>query len=128
MRYQLPNHINFIKIPRVDFFVSFLNVKLVKNLSYRDSAYKQQFYECVNCDLTAQSEAVTSNCKQNKCLGHFCVYATQRMFGVTGTNGGSQTLIHEKQGCINVSDNTQVCVNSFFEKFFSYKWDALING
>lgn len=74
----------------------------------------QKFYECVNCDLTAEDSSVTSSCKQNRCMGHFCIYATQRLLissaSARGNGVGSPThaILHEKQGCINVTDSHQV--------------------
>ena len=76
-------------------------------------------YECVSCDISSEDPALTSNCRQNRCIGQFCVYATQRVFlgsvsqswargnglAVSGGNGpGQQAMMHEKQGCLNVTD------------------------
>uniref|UniRef100_A0A183BJV8 Neuroendocrine convertase 2 n=2 Tax=Globodera pallida TaxID=36090 RepID=A0A183BJV8_GLOPA len=37
-------------------------------------------FECISCDMSSEDAAMTSNCRQNRCWGHFCVYATQRVF------------------------------------------------
>lgn len=70
-------------------------------------------YECVNCDLTAEDNSMTSNCKSSRCYGHYCVYATQRVVLNTVAAGGSglpSAIIHEKQGCMNVTDAAQVFI------------------
>lgn len=63
---------------------------------------QQQFFDCVSCDLSSDDmAATTSNCRQNRCRGQFCVYAAQRVFigGAVGagsfstmTNGGDKGL------------------------------------
>uniref|UniRef100_A0A915D2G6 Protein quiver n=1 Tax=Ditylenchus dipsaci TaxID=166011 RepID=A0A915D2G6_9BILA len=93
--------------------------------SYGHNRYAAM-YECTNCDVTAEDIAVTSSCKQNRCTGHFCVYATQRIFASSAGGGTSgpraisgqhnAPIIHVKQGCINVTDNSHIQLGC------SHKW------
>ncbi|KAI1720519.1 hypothetical protein DdX_04754 [Ditylenchus destructor] len=81
--------------------------------SLRRHELAHELHECVNCDLTAEENALTSSCKQNRCVGHYCIYATQRLYvGSAGSGsraaGPAHAIIHEKQGCINVTDISQV--------------------
>lgn len=67
------------------------------------------YRSCVNCDVNSQDGAtVTSSCKQNRCIGHFCTYVSQRH--LTYGMGRSSTVqtVSEKQGCINVTDSSLV--------------------
>ena len=87
-------------------------------------------HECVSCDLSSEDTALTSNCRQNRCHGQFCVYAAQRVFnngGVHGFNGGGvqstsgaggggSAIMHEKRGCMNVSEP------SFVQLGCAHKW------
>ncbi|CAK5073308.1 unnamed protein product [Meloidogyne enterolobii] len=85
-------------------------------------------YECINCDMSAEDvpSSMTSGCRQNKCKGHFCVYAAQRIFSNNwstnrnGNNNGQQTSpspkMHEKRGCINVTTPT------FVQLGCTHKW------
>nr|CAD2204458.1 unnamed protein product [Meloidogyne enterolobii] len=86
-------------------------------------------YECINCDMSAEdvSSSMTSGCRQNKCKGHFCVYAAQRIFSNNwstnrnGNNNGQQNSLnspkmHEKRGCINVTTPT------FVQLGCTHKW------
>ncbi|CAK5024267.1 unnamed protein product [Meloidogyne enterolobii] len=86
-------------------------------------------YECINCDMSAEdvSSPMTSGCRQNKCRGHFCVYAAQRIFSNNwstnrnGNNNGQQNSLnspkmHEKRGCINVTTPT------FVQLGCTHKW------
>ncbi|CAK5024281.1 unnamed protein product [Meloidogyne enterolobii] len=85
-------------------------------------------YECINCEMSAEdvSSSMTSGCRQNKCKGHFCVYAAQRIFSNNwstnrnGNNNGQQTSpspkMHEKRGCINVTTPT------FVQLGCTHKW------
>ncbi|KAE9548131.1 hypothetical protein FO519_008661 [Halicephalobus sp. NKZ332] len=79
---------------------------------------KVPLHTCVSCDITAQDNAMTSSCKQQHCVGHYCTLATQRII-LGGNNGpriGAQAIIHEKQGCINVTDNLKIQLGC------SHKW------
>ncbi|TKR60416.1 hypothetical protein L596_027668 [Steinernema carpocapsae] len=70
--------------------------------------------KCVNCEVAAQDNVVTSSCKQNTCYGHYCTYATQRVVL------GIQATINEKQGCINVTDHSQIqlgCTHRWTDEF-----------
>uniref|UniRef100_A0A914KW87 Uncharacterized protein n=1 Tax=Meloidogyne incognita TaxID=6306 RepID=A0A914KW87_MELIC len=73
------------------------------------------------------SSSMTSGCRQNKCKGHFCVYAAQRIFSNNwstnrnGNNNGQQNSLnspkmHEKRGCINVTTPT------FVQLGCTHKW------
>ncbi|KAL7073825.1 hypothetical protein ACQ4LE_007660 [Meloidogyne hapla] len=85
-------------------------------------------YECINCDMSAEdvSSSMTSGCRQNKCKGHFCVYAAQRIFSNNwssnrnGNNGQQNSptspKMHEKRGCINVTTPT------FVQLGCTHKW------
>ncbi|KAL3079401.1 hypothetical protein niasHT_036390 [Heterodera trifolii] len=92
-------------------------------------------FECVSCDMSSEDAAMTSNCRQNRCWGHFCVYATQRVFvggsfqslGWSGASAGpqgngavgtQQAMMHERQGCMNTSERT------FVQLGCSHKWVA----
>uniref|UniRef100_A0A914HKI4 Uncharacterized protein n=1 Tax=Globodera rostochiensis TaxID=31243 RepID=A0A914HKI4_GLORO len=92
-------------------------------------------FECISCDMSSEDAAMTSNCRQNRCWGHFCVYATQRVFvggsfqslGWSGASaalqgngavGAQQAMMHERQGCMNASER------SFVQLGCSHKWVA----
>ncbi|ETN85099.1 hypothetical protein NECAME_06565 [Necator americanus] len=64
---------------------------------------------CVNCELNSHDgTSVTSSCKQNRCRGHFCTYASQRHLSHGMGRTATVQIVTEKQGCINVSDSSQV--------------------
>ena len=68
------------------------------------------YHKCISCDTTAQDNAMTTGCKQQQCMGHFCTLATQRI--VSAPNVGRMSVhaqINEKQGCINVTGHHKVC-------------------
>lgn len=72
------------------------------------SLYQEpKLYSCTSCDITSQDHAMTSSCKQQQCKGHFCTYTAQRIM-VNSKMGPPQGIIHEKQGCINVTDDSKV--------------------
>nr|CAD2148066.1 unnamed protein product [Meloidogyne enterolobii] len=68
-------------------------------------------YECINCDMSAEdvSSSMTSGCRQNKCKGHFCVYAAQRIFSNNwstnrnGNNNGQQNSLNSQKCTKNVA-------------------------
>ncbi|PAV76264.1 hypothetical protein WR25_02183 [Diploscapter pachys] len=68
---------------------------------------------CYNCELNSQDASVTSSCKQNRCLGHFCTYVSQRTYASAQNRAGNLQSISERQGCMNVSDSTQVQLGCF---------------
>ncbi|KAF7638510.1 hypothetical protein Mgra_00002188 [Meloidogyne graminicola] len=87
-------------------------------------------YDCINCDMSTEdiSSSMTSNCRQNKCKGQFCVYAAQRIFSNNwssnrnGNNGQQQNSqntakMNEKRGCINITAPT-----SFVQFGCTHKW------
>lgn len=69
---------------------------------------------------------MTSSCKHNRCVGHFCTYATQRIVISNGYRFGTQAILHEKQGCINVTDAAQVGRQS--SGFYEYERILLRGG
>lgn len=77
---------------------------------------------CYNCDtntMDAASMSHTTNCRSNRCLGHYCTYAAVRHTSKTAM--GRSNVIHavnELQGCMNVSDKTQIQLGC------SRKWTA----
>jgi len=86
-------------------------------ITYNYVTSRVPLHTCVSCDTTAQDNAMTSSCKQQHCVGHYCTLATQRI--ILGNNGpriGAQAIIHEKQGCINVTDNLKIQLGC------SHKW------
>lgn len=76
------------------------------SLSYPEQ--KPKLHNCISCDVTAQNHAMTSACKQNQCVGHYCTFTTQRVVVGMGGRIGPQAILHEKQGCLNVTDHRQV--------------------
>ncbi|CAD5232261.1 unnamed protein product [Bursaphelenchus xylophilus] len=76
---------------------------------------KPELHRCTSCDVTAQNNAMTSACKQNQCIGHYCTFTTQRVVVGMGRMG-TQSMIHEKQGCLNVTDHNQIQMGC------SHKW------
>lgn len=68
------------------------------------------FRTCVNCEINSHdgTSSVTSSCKQNKCTGHFCTYVAQRHITQNMGRSGTIQILSEKQGCINVTDSSQV--------------------
>jgi hypothetical protein len=68
-----------------------------------------KIHECISCDVASHDSTVTSGCKQNKCYGHYCTFTTQRIV-ISGFTQrmASQAIIHEKQGCINVTNHKEV--------------------
>ncbi|KAI6185323.1 hypothetical protein M3Y98_00010300 [Aphelenchoides besseyi] len=68
-------------------------------------------YQCVSCDVSTQENSVTSSCRQNKCYGHYCTFTTQRiLLGSPNLGLNTPTIIHEKQGCLNVTDRRHVLI------------------
>uniref|UniRef100_A0A0K0EQ88 Activin_recp domain-containing protein n=1 Tax=Strongyloides stercoralis TaxID=6248 RepID=A0A0K0EQ88_STRER len=66
-------------------------------------------YECVLCDVTSHDSKMTSNCKQNRCIGNFCTYGIHRVVSHDGNLLiGTMQRITERQGCINVTDHSQI--------------------
>jgi hypothetical protein len=91
-------------------------LKLRSVVTHGPTEAASQLFSCVSCDILAQENTMTSACKQNRCLGHFCTYATQRIVISSGFRFGTQAILHEKQGCINVTDGTQIqlgCTHKF---------------
>uniref|UniRef100_A0A914BWH5 Uncharacterized protein n=1 Tax=Acrobeloides nanus TaxID=290746 RepID=A0A914BWH5_9BILA len=80
-----------------------------RSLPYQNPYQEPKFYNCVSCDVTSQDSTMTSACKQHTCKGHFCTYAAQRIV-INGMYSklGPQAIIHEKQGCINVTDSHKI--------------------
>ncbi|KAK0410644.1 hypothetical protein QR680_005251 [Steinernema hermaphroditum] len=78
------------------------------------SPQSRPLQKCVSCDVSAQDNVVTPSCKQHTCIGHYCTYATQRVVL------GIQATINEKQGCINVTDHSQIqlgCTHKWMDEF-----------
>ncbi|KAI6190181.1 hypothetical protein M3Y97_00088900 [Aphelenchoides bicaudatus] len=73
--------------------------------------------KCISCDVSTQDSSVTTACRQNSCMGHFCTYTSQRyIFTSFGQRSAAQAVIHEKQGCVNVTDPRNVkygCVHKW---------------
>ncbi|CAD6193881.1 unnamed protein product [Caenorhabditis auriculariae] len=66
-------------------------------------------YNCINCEMNTQDAgSVTSSCKQNRCKGHYCTYASQRHFNKASTRASTLVSMNELQGCLNVSDSGQL--------------------
>ncbi|RCN29536.1 hypothetical protein ANCCAN_24703 [Ancylostoma caninum] len=64
---------------------------------------------CVNCEINSHDGgSVTASCKQSKCYGHFCTYVSQRHLSHGIGRSGTVQVVTEKQGCINVTDSSQV--------------------
>uniref|UniRef100_A0A0N5BN88 Activin_recp domain-containing protein n=1 Tax=Strongyloides papillosus TaxID=174720 RepID=A0A0N5BN88_STREA len=66
-------------------------------------------YQCVLCEVTSHEPKMTSNCKQNRCIGNFCTYGIHRIISHDGNAlSGTIQRITERQGCINVTDHSQI--------------------
>uniref|UniRef100_A0A915PLZ0 Uncharacterized protein n=1 Tax=Setaria digitata TaxID=48799 RepID=A0A915PLZ0_9BILA len=85
-------------------------------LSTKENEFSSQLHKCVNCELSMQDARVAASCKHNHCMGHYCTYATQRL--ITGSKQYRQqmSLLNERQGCINVTDNHHIQLGC------SHKW------
>ncbi|KJH50183.1 hypothetical protein DICVIV_03691 [Dictyocaulus viviparus] len=67
------------------------------------------YRSCVNCEINSHDGAsITSSCKQNRCIGHFCTYASQRHLTYGIGRSTTVQIVSEKQGCINVTDSSLV--------------------
>uniref|UniRef100_A0A7E4UXD5 Activin_recp domain-containing protein n=1 Tax=Panagrellus redivivus TaxID=6233 RepID=A0A7E4UXD5_PANRE len=89
-----------------------------RSVSHNRIADRLPLHKCVSCDTTSQADTMTSACKQNHCHGHFCTLATKRFVkaGNTAMRYGLQSIIHEQQGCINVTDTHKIQLGC------SHKW------
>lgn len=67
-------------------------------------------HKCISCDVSTHDSSITTSCRQNSCFGNYCSYISQRFLvsGGLGQRAPSQTIIHEKQGCVNVTDHRYV--------------------
>uniref|UniRef100_A0A0N4ZQG7 Activin_recp domain-containing protein n=1 Tax=Parastrongyloides trichosuri TaxID=131310 RepID=A0A0N4ZQG7_PARTI len=66
-------------------------------------------YQCILCDVTSHDAKMTSNCKQNRCVGNYCTYGIHRVIGHDSNSmSGVLQRITERQGCINVTDHSQI--------------------
>ncbi|EYB83100.1 hypothetical protein Y032_0342g3015 [Ancylostoma ceylanicum] len=83
--------------------------KLRRSKPHNASDHTIPLRACVNCEINTHDGApVTSSCKQSKCYGHFCTYASQRHLSHGMGRSGTVQIVTEKQGCINVTDSSQV--------------------
>ncbi|CAB3398114.1 unnamed protein product [Caenorhabditis bovis] len=66
---------------------------------------------CYNCEVNTMDPtavSMTSSCRSNRCMGHYCTYAAQRHFNNNGGRMNTIRSVSELQGCMNVSDSTHV--------------------
>ncbi|KAM3717797.1 hypothetical protein ACO02O_01814 [Dirofilaria immitis] len=84
--------------------------------SRENNDFPSELHKCINCELSTQDARITASCKQNQCIGHYCTYATQRLFFGTKQFQQRKSLLNERQGCINVTDNHHIQLGC------SHKW------
>ncbi|KAL3984617.1 hypothetical protein ACH3XW_35265 [Acanthocheilonema viteae] len=82
----------------------------------KESNFPSELHRCVNCELSTQDIRMTASCKQNQCMGHYCTFATQRLFLGTKQYRQQKSILNERQGCINVTDNHHIQLGC------SHKW------
>ncbi|CAI2355321.1 unnamed protein product [Caenorhabditis sp. 36 PRJEB53466] len=83
-----------------------------RSLALSATDYTLPLQTCYNCETNTQDAAAmshTTNCRSNRCVGHYCTYAAQRH--TSRNNMGRTNLVHavsELQGCMNVSDKSHI--------------------
>lgn len=83
-----------------------------RSLTLSATDYTLPLQTCYNCETNTQDATAmshTTNCRSNRCLGHYCTYAAQRH--TSKSSMGRSNLVHavsELQGCMNVSDKTHI--------------------
>ncbi|UMM32931.1 hypothetical protein L5515_006581 [Caenorhabditis briggsae] len=83
-----------------------------RSLTLSATDYTLPLQTCYNCETNTQdatSMSHTTNCRSNRCLGHYCTYAAQRH--TSKSSMGRSNMVHavsELQGCMNVSDKSHI--------------------
>lgn len=83
-----------------------------RSLTMSSNDISLPFQTCYNCETNTQdatSMSHTTNCRSNRCMGHYCTYAAQRH--TSKSSMGRSNMVHavsELQGCMNVSDKSHI--------------------
>ncbi|EFO20451.1 hypothetical protein LOAG_08040 [Loa loa] len=85
-------------------------------LNSKENDIPVALHKCVNCEISTQDIRMIASCKQNQCIGHYCTYATQRLYIGIKQYRTQKSILNERQGCINVTDNHHIQLGC------SHKW------